>query len=340
MSTAKPSAQPSSGKMVTATFREAIGQAIAEEMTRDPNVFLMGEEVGFYQGAYKVSQGLLERFGPTRVIDTPIAESGFAGLGVGAAMTGLRPIIEFMTFNFSFVAMDPVINAAAKARQMSGGQLKVPIVFRGANGAGGRLAAQHSQSCESFFCHIPGLKVVAPGTVYDAKGLLKSSIRDDDPVIFLESEKLYGLKGEVPEGVDLTIPLGKAEVKRVGKDVTLVAWSRMLGVALEAAEKLAVQGVQAEVWDPRTLRPLDEESLFASVRKTNRVVIIEESWPYAGVGAEISDRIQRNAFDDLDAPVERVTQRDVPMPYAAALENASLPSTERIVAAVKKVLYV
>ena len=328
------------GKLVPVTMREALGQAIAEEMERDDRVFLLGEEVGHYQGAYKVSQGLLERFGERRVLDTPISESGFAGLGVGAAMCGLRPIVELMTFNFSFVAMDPIVNAAAKARMMSGGQVKVPIVFRGANGAGGRLAAQHSQSCEAFFCHVPGLKVIAPGTPWDAKGLLKAAIRDDDAVVFLESERLYGMKGEVPAGKDHVLPIGKADVKRAGKDVTIVAWSRMLGLALEAATLLAEQGIDAEVWDPRTLKPLDLPSLIESVKKTNRVVIVEEGWTTGGFGAQIADDVQRHAFDFLDAPIERVAQRDIPMPYADALEKASLPSVERIVEAARKAAYV
>src|SRR5579883_969707 len=262
-------------------MREALGQAMAEEMERDQNVFLMGEEVGHYNGAYKVSQGLLDRFGEKRVIDTPINENGFCGLGVGAAMAGLRPIVELMTFNFSLVAIDAIVNSAAKARLMSGGQVKVPIVFRGAGGAGGRLAAQHSQSLESYFAYVPGLKVVVPSTPYDAKGLLKTSIRDDNPVIFIENERLYGLKGEVPDG-EYTLPLGKADLKREGKHVTIVAWSRMVHLALEAALALAKKGIEAEVWDPRTLKPLDEESLVASVKKTNRAVVVEEGWRTAG----------------------------------------------------------
>ncbi|HZU98206.1 MAG TPA: pyruvate dehydrogenase complex E1 component subunit beta [Planctomycetota bacterium] len=320
-------------------MREALGQAMAEEMERDQNVFLMGEEVGHYNGAYKVSQGLLDRFGEKRVIDTPINENGFCGLGVGAAMAGLRPIVELMTFNFSLVAIDAIVNSAAKARLMSGGQVKVPIVFRGAGGAGGRLAAQHSQSLESYFAYVPGLKVVVPSTPYDAKGLLKTSIRDDNPVIFIENERLYGLKGEVPDG-EYTLPLGKADLKREGKHVTIVAWSRMVHLALEAALALAKKGIEAEVWDPRTLKPLDEESLVASVKKTNRAVVVEEGWRTAGMGAEISDVIQRRAFDWLDAPIERVTTEDVPMPYADSMEKRALPSLERVIAACEKVLYV
>jgi pyruvate dehydrogenase E1 component beta subunit len=320
-------------------MREALGQAMAEEMERDQNVFLMGEEVGHYNGAYKVSQGLLDRFGERRVIDTPINENGFCGLGVGAAMAGLRPIVELMTFNFSLVAIDAIVNSAAKARLMSGGQVKVPIVFRGAGGAGGRLAAQHSQSLESFFAYVPGLKVVVPSTPYDAKGLLKTSIRDDNPVIFIENERLYGFKGEVPDG-EYTLPLGKADLKREGKHVTIVAWSRMVHLALEAAEALAKKGIEAEVWDPRTLKPLDEDSLVASVKKTNRAVVVEEGWRTAGMGAEISDVIQRRAFDWLDAPIERVTTEDVPMPYADSMEKRALPSLERVIEACEKVLYV
>ena len=319
-------------------MREALGQAMAEEMERDANVFLMGEEVGHYNGAYKVSQGLLDRFGEKRVIDTPINENGFCGLGVGAAMAGLRPIVELMTFNFSLVAIDAIVNSAAKARQMSGGQVKVPIVFRGAGGAGGRLAAQHSQSFESYYTYVPGLHVVAPSTPYDAKGLLKAAIRKDDPVIFIENERLYGFKGEVPEG-EYTLPLGVGDVKRQGRDVTIVAWSRMVHVAQEAAAELAKKGIEAEIWDPRTLKPLDIEGLVATVKKTNRVVIVEEGWRYAGVGSELAYTIQREAFDYLDAPIERVTTEDVPMPYAAAVEAKALPSVERVLAACDKVLY-
>lgn len=319
-------------------MREALGQAMAEEMERDPKVFLMGEEVGHYNGAYKVSQGLLDRFGEKRVIDTPINENGFCGLGVGAAMAGLRPIVELMTFNFSLVAIDAIVNSAAKARLMSGGQVKVPIVFRGAGGAGGRLAAQHSQSFESYYTYVPGLHVIAPSTPYDAKGLLKTSIRDDCPVIFIENERLYGFKGEVPEG-EYTLPIGVGDVKREGKHVTIIAWSRMVHLALEAAAELAKKGIEAEVWDPRTLKPLDEAGMVASVKKTNRVVIVEEGWRSAGVGAEIAYTLQREAFDHLDAPIERVTTADVPMPYAASLEAYALPSVAKVLDACNKVLY-
>lgn len=321
------------------TFREALNQAMAEEMERDANVFLMGEEVGYYQGAYKVSQGLLERFGPKRVIDTPIAELGFAGLGVGAAQVGLRPIIEFMTWNFSILAMDQIVNNAAKLRYMSGGALRIPVVFRGASGAAHQLGAQHSQSLEAWYCNVPGLIVMAPSTPKDAKGMLKSAIRDDNPVIFIESEVAYGYKGEVPEGEHL-VPIGVGDVKRPGKDVTLIAWSKMIHVALEAANLLAQEGIEAEVIDPRTLRPLDEQLLLTSIEKTNRCVIVEEGWPYAGVGAEISHRIYQNAFDHLDAPILRVTSEDVPMPYAKNLEQAVMPSAPKVVAAAKKVLYI
>ncbi|NLP12360.1 pyruvate dehydrogenase complex E1 component subunit beta [bacterium] len=321
------------------TFREALNQAMAEEMERDPNVFLMGEEVGYYQGAYKVSQGLLERFGPKRVIDTPIAELGFAGLGIGAAQVGLRPIIEFMTWNFSILAMDQIVNNAAKLRYMSGGALKIPVVFRGASGAAHQLGAQHSQSLEAWYCNVPGLIVMAPSTPKDAKGMLKSAIRDDNPVIFIESEVAYGYKGEVPEG-EYLVPIGVGDVKRPGKDVTIIAWSKMIHVALEAANLLAQEGIQAEVIDPRTLRPLDEQLLLTSIEKTNRCVIVEEGWPYAGVGAEISHRIYQNAFDHLDAPILRVTSEDVPMPYAKNLEQAVLPSAPKVAAAAKKVLYI
>ncbi|MBI3722695.1 pyruvate dehydrogenase complex E1 component subunit beta [bacterium] len=319
-------------------MREALGQAMAEEMDRDPDVFLMGEEVGHYQGAYKVSQGLLERFGEKRVIDTPINENGFCGLGVGAAIAGLRPIVELMTFNFSLVAIDAIVNSAAKARLMSGGQVKVPIVFRGAGGAGGRLAAQHSQSFESYYSYVPGLRVVCPSTPRDAKGLLKTSIRDDNPVVFIENERLYGLKGEVPEG-EITIPLGKGDTKREGKDLTIVAWSRMVHLALEAAAALEMEGFDCEVWDPRTLKPLDEAGLVASVKKTNRCVVVEEGWRTCGYGGEIAYTVQREAFDWLDAPVERVTTEDVPMPYADSLEKRALPSVERIVEACKRVAF-
>jgi pyruvate dehydrogenase E1 component beta subunit len=321
------------------TYRDALTQALAEEMRRDPKVFLMGEEVGVYQGAYKVSRGLLQEFGPSRVIDTPITEEGFAGVGVGAAMVGLRPVIEMMTWNFSMLAMDQIVNGAAKMLYMSGGQFKMPIVIRGPGGAAHQLAAQHSQSLESWYAHVPGLKVVAPSTPYDAKGLLKAAIRDDDPVIFFEGETLYGSKGEVPEG-DYVVPIGVADVKRAGTDVTIVAWSKMVSVALKAADALAAEGVSCEVVDPRTLRPLDEEPILASVRKTNRCVVVEEGWEYAGVGAQLAYLIHRGAFGDLDAPVTRVTGADVPMPYAKNLEHLAMPSAARVVAAVKEVLYI
>ncbi|TAK08079.1 MAG: pyruvate dehydrogenase complex E1 component subunit beta [Candidatus Manganitrophaceae bacterium] len=324
--------------MAHIAYREALGQAMSEEMRRDEKVFLMGEEVGFYQGAFKVSRGMLEEFGPMRVIDTPITEAGFTGVGIGAAMVGLRPIIEMMTFNFSILAMDQIINNAAKVRSMSGGQFTVPMVVRGPGGSAARLAAQHSQSLESLYCHIAGLKVIAPSVPKDAKGLLKSAIRDNNPVICFEAQALYGTMGEVPEG-EYTIPIGVADVKREGKDVTLIAWSKMLLLCLRTAEELAKQGIDAEVVDPRTLRPLDMETILQSVRKTNRVVIVEEAWPYASVGAEIADRITHEALDILDAPVERVTGVDAPIPYAKNLEQAALPSPEKIIQAVKKVMY-
>ncbi len=325
--------------MAELSYRDALNQALAEEMARDPRVFLMGEEVARYNGAYKVSQGLLDRFGSARVVDAPISELGFTGLGVGAAMVGLRPVIELMTWNFAILAMDQIVNNAAKLRHMSGGQLRCPIVFRGPGGAGGRLSSQHSQALEANYAHFPGLKVIAPGTPADAKGLLKSAVRDENPVVFIEAELLYGARGEVPEG-EHTVPIGKAEVKREGGDVTLVTWSRMLtACALPAAEQLAQAGVHAEVLDLRTLKPLDEEAIAASVRKTNRAVIVEEAWGFAGVGAQVADFIQRACFDDLDAPVGRVTGLDVNMAYAANLERATQPSVERVVEAVNQVLY-
>jgi pyruvate dehydrogenase E1 component beta subunit len=324
--------------MPVITYRDALNQAIREEMRRDPRVFLMGEEVGIYQGAYKVSKGLLQEFGEKRVIDTPITEEGFAGLGVGAAMVGLRPIVEMMTWNFSMLAMDQIVNGAAKMFYMSGGQIRIPIVFRGPGGAAHQLAAQHSQSLESWFCHVPGLKVVAPSTPYDVKGLFKTAVRDDDPVIFFEGETLYGSKGEVPDE-DYTIPLGVADVKRAGSDVTIVAWSKMVAVAMQAAALLASDGISCEVIDPRTLRPLDEEPIVASVRKTNRCVIVEEGWPMSGLGAQVACVIHREAFTDLDAPVARVTGADVPMPYAKNLEHLAQPSASRVVEAVRAVLY-
>lgn len=325
--------------MAVVTMREALNQALREEMLRDENVFLMGEEVAEYQGAYKVTKGLLEELGEKRVIDTPITELGFAGLGVGAAMVGLRPIIEFMTFNFSILATDQIINSAAKMLYMSGGQFKIPIVFRGPGGSAFQVSSQHSQALESWFAYFPGLKVVMPSTPADAKGLLKSAIRDDDPVIFIEQERMYGNKGEVPDDADFTIPLGVADVKREGSDVTIVARSLMVPVALKAAEKLQEQGVSCEVIDPRTIRPLDIGTIIESVKKTNRVVVAEESHPFCGVGAEISSEISERAFDYLDAPVKRVSGGDVPMPYAKNLENLAIPGVDQIVAAVREVSY-
>jgi pyruvate dehydrogenase E1 component beta subunit len=320
------------------TYRDALNQALREEMQRDPSVFLMGEEVAVYQGAYKVSRGLLEEFGPERVVDTPITELGFAGIGVGAAMVGLRPIVEFMTWNFALLAIDQIVNSAAKMLYMSGGQVPIPIVFRGPGGAALQLAAQHSQSFEAWYANVPGLKVVVPATPADAKGLLKSAVRDDNPVVFIEGEMLYNTKGEVPEG-EHVVPLGVADVKREGTDVTLVAHGKMVALALKAAEVLAKDGVSAEVVDPRTIRPLDVATIAASVRKTNRCVIVEENWPFAGVGAQVVDDIQREAFDWLDAPILRVTGADVPMPYNKQLEKLAKPDVPKVVAAVNRVLY-
>jgi pyruvate dehydrogenase E1 component beta subunit len=325
--------------MAVMTMREALNQALAEEMQRDENVFLLGEEVAAYQGAYKVSKGLLEKFGEKRVIDSPITELGFAGLGVGAAMVGLRPVIEFMTFNFAILATDQIINSAAKMLYMSGGQFNIPIVFRGPNGSAYQVSSQHSQALESWFAHFPGLKVVMPSTPADAKGLLKSSIRDDDPVIFLEQERMYGNKGEVPDDPDFTIPLGVAEVKREGTDCTVVARALAVPLALKAAEELERQNVSVEVVDPRTIRPLDIETIINSVKKTNRVVIAEESHPFCGVAAEISAQIMERAFDYLDAPVKRLSGIDAPMPYARNLERLALPDVDKIVAAVREVSY-
>ena len=319
-------------------YREALNQALREEMQRDPNVFLMGEEVGFYQGAFKVSKGLLEEFGPMRVIDTPITEGGFTGVGIGAAMVGLRPIIEMMTFNFALLALDQIINNAVKIRYMSGGQLKIPIVIRGPGGPSRQLAAQHSQSLESIFCHVAGLCVISPSTPKDAKGLLKSAVREDNPVVFIEGQELYRNRGFVPEE-EYSIPIGVAEIKREGNDVTLIAWSKMLHLALDVAETLSREGIQAEVVDPRTLKPLDLETILGSVRKTGRAVIIEEGWRFCGVGSEISSMLYGKGFGSLDAPIERVTAFDVPTPYAKNLEVASLPTRERVIRAVKKVLY-
>ena len=320
------------------TYREALNQAMSEEMRRDQTIVLMGEEVGFYQGAYKVSKGMLEEFGPMRVLDTPITELGFTGLGVGAAMVGLRPIVEMMTFNFAILALDQIVNSAAKMLYMSGGQFNVPMVIRGPGGSAHQLAAQHSQSLESWFCYVPGLKVVMPSTPADAKGLLKTAIRDDNPVVCIESEVLYGTKGEVPEG-EYLIPLGVADIKRPGKDVTLIAHSKMVFVALEAAAELAKEGIEAEVVDPRTLRPLDAATLVESVKKTNRAVIVEEGWPFCGVGAQIVDTLQSQAFDFLDAPILRVTGADVPTPYAKNLEHLAFPDKDKVIDAVNKVLY-
>lgn len=331
--------EPSYGKTVRQTVREALRDAMAEEMRRDPAVFLMGEEVAQYQGAYKVSQGLLDEFGPDRVIDTPITEMGFAGLGTGAAFAGLKPIIEFMTFNFSMQAIDQIINSAAKTLYMGGGQLPVPIVFRGPNGAASRVGAQHSQCFASWYAHCPGLKVVAPYSGADAKGLLKAAIRDPNPVVVLENELLYGQSFDVPEDPDFVIPIGKAKIEREGRDVTIIAFSRMVKLALDAAETLAGEGISAEVINLRSLRPLDTATLIASAEKTGRVVSVEEGWPVAGIGAEIAAQIQELAFDWLDAPVTRVTGKDVPMPYAANLEHLALPQTEDIVAAAKAVCY-
>ncbi|MEX2526318.1 MAG: pyruvate dehydrogenase complex E1 component subunit beta [Gemmatimonadota bacterium] len=327
--------------MPTITYREALNQALQEEMERDDSVFLMGEEVAEYDGAYKVSKGLLDQFGDQRVVDSPISELGFAGLGVGAAMVGLRPVIEFMTFNFSLLALDQVINSAAKTLYMSGGQIPVPIVFRGPTGPALQLGAQHSQACESWYVHAPGVKLVTPGTPADAKGLLKAAIRDPDPVVFMEGELLYNVKGEVPhpdEG-DFVIPLGLAELKREGGDVSIITHGPTIHVALQAAAKLEKDGIQADVLDLRSLRPLDVDAILETVRKTNRAVYLEAGWPYAGIGAQIVATIQEEAFDHLDAPVLRVTQADVPMPYAKNLEQLAKPNAERVVAACNRVLY-
>ena len=324
--------------MPVITYRDALGQAIREEMQRDDRVFLMGEEVAVYQGAYKVSKGFLQEFGEMRVVDTPITELGFAGIGVGAAMVGLRPVIEFMTWNFALLAIDQVVNAAAKMLYMSGGQYKIPIVFRGPNGAAMQLSAQHSQAWESWLAHIPGLKVIAPGTPYDAKGLLKSAIRDDNPVCVLEGEMLYNTKGEVPDG-DYTIPLGKADLKREGDHCSIITHGKMVLVAMQAADQLAKEGIRLDVVDLRTIRPIDIEAIATSVNKTNRAVVLEEGWAVCGVGAQVVDYIQRECFDNLDAPVVRVHQEDVPMPYARSLEKAAKPDLPKTIAAVRKVMY-
>jgi pyruvate dehydrogenase E1 component beta subunit len=320
------------------TYREALNQALTEEMERDDSVFLMGEEVAEYDGAYKVSKGLLDQFGDLRVVDSPISELGFAGLGVGAAMVGLRPVIEFMTFNFSVLALDQVLHSAAKMLYMSGGQINIPMVFRGPTGAALQLAAQHSQALETWYVHAPGIKVVTPATPADAKGLLKASIRDNDPVAFMEGELLYNIRGEVPEG-EHVIPLGVADLKREGGDVSIVTHGKMVHLGLQAAGVLSKEGFEADVLDLRSLRPLDADAILASVRKTNRMVCLEEGWPYSGVGAQIAAMVQEEAFDDLDAPILRVTQADVPMPYAKNLEIMAKPSAQRVVEACRRVLY-
>jgi pyruvate dehydrogenase E1 component beta subunit len=324
--------------MATVTYRDALNQALREEMQRDDRVFLMGEEVGVYQGAYKVSKGLLQEFGEMRVVDTPITELGFAGIGVGAAMVGLRPVIEFMTWNFALLAIDQVVNSAAKMLYMSGGQFNIPIVFRGPNGAALQLSAQHSQAFESWMAHVPGLKVVSPGTPADAKGLLKSAIRDDNPVIFFEGEMLYNIKGDVPDEEHL-VPIGKAELKREGDHCTIVTYGKSVHLAMQAADQLVKEDIRVDVVDLRTVRPMDIDAITSSVRKTNRAVVLEEGWEVAGIGAQIVDYIQRDCFDDLDAPVVRVHQADVPMPYAKNLERAAKPDVPKTIAAVKKVMY-
>jgi pyruvate/2-oxoglutarate/acetoin dehydrogenase E1 component len=325
--------------MAVMMYREALNLALREEMRRDPRVFLMGEEVGLYEGAYKVTAGLLKEFGEKRVIDTPICESGFTGVGVGAAMLGLRPVIEMMTFNFAILALDQIVNSAAKMLYMSGGQYPIPLVVRGPGGPAAQLAAQHSQSMETYFYHVPGLKVVRPSTPADAKGLLKSAIRDDNPVIFIESETLYAIKGEVPEDPEFTVPLGKAAIRREGTDVTVIAYMGMLYRALEVAEELAKEGISAEIVDPRTLRPMDQDTIISSVRKTHRAVVVEAGAGFAGMGSEIATEITEDAFDDLDAPVERVTGENAPMPYARNLELLKTPSKAKIMAAIRKVCY-
>lgn len=324
--------------MAVISYREALNQAMREEMDRDPNIFIMGEEVGYYNGAYKVTQGLLQRFSERRVIDAPIAEMGFAGIGIGAAMVGLRPIIEFMTWNFSLVAIDQIVNNAAKLYQMSGGQYHVPIVFRGPGGPAVQVSSQHSQSLESYYAHVPGLKVCMPSTAYDAKGLLKSAIRDDNPVVFIEGETLYNTTWEVPEG-EYVIPIGKSDLKREGKDITLIAWSKMVWTCMDTAKVLAEEGIECEVVDLRTLRPLDIDTVAESVKKTGRAVIVEVGWPVAGFGAEVAYQVQKLCMDYLDAPVERVCSDDVPMPYAKNLEDEVQPQVKDVVAAVKRALY-
>jgi pyruvate/2-oxoglutarate/acetoin dehydrogenase E1 component len=319
------------------SYREALNQAMREEMERDLRVFLIGEEVGYYQGAFKVSKGFVEKFGAERVLDTPIAEAGFTGLAIGAAMAGLRPIVELMTFNFGILALDQIVNNAAKVRYMSGGQLSVPMVIRGPGSAAHQLAAQHSQSLEAWFCHVPGLKVIAPATPYDAKGLLKSAIRDENPVIFIEAQLLYGTKGEVPDH-DYTLPIGKADVKRAGGDVTIVAYSKMALLALEAADALSKDGIEADVIDLRTLKPLDTDTILESVHKTGRVVIVEEGWKFCGLGAQIAETIYAKGFDSLDGPIVRVAGEEVPMPYTRPLEDLAIPDLARVISAVKSIL--
>ena len=324
--------------MRTIQFREAVCEAMSEEMRRDPSIYLMGEEVAEYNGAYKASKGMLDEFGPKRIIDTPIAERGFSGIGVGSAMNGCRPIIEYMTFNFSLVAMDQIISNAAKMRQMSGGQINIPIVFRGPTASAGQLGATHSQAFENWYANCPGLKVVVPSTPYDVKGLLKAAIRDNDPVIFMESEQMYGDKGEVPEE-EYIIPLGVADVKRVGKDVTIISFGKIIKEAFVAADELAKEGIECEIIDLRTIRPMDWETIFTSVKKTNRLVILEEAWPFASVSSEITYQVQENIFDYLDAPIQRITTADTPAPYSPALLAEWLPNAQDVVKAVKKVMY-
>lgn len=319
-------------------FREALREAMSEEMRRDQNIFLMGEEVAEYNGAYKVSQGMLDEFGAKRIIDTPIAELGFAGIGVGAAMNGLRPIVEFMTFNFSLVAIDQVINAAAKMYQMSGGQFNIPMVFRGPTGSAGQLGAQHSQAFENWYANCPGLKVVVPSNPYDAKGLLKSAILDNDPVIFMESEQMYGDKGEVPEE-EYYLPIGQAHIAQTGTDVTIVSFGKIIKVAYAAAEELAKDGISAEIIDLRTVRPIDYNTIIESVKKTNRLVIVEEAWPLASISSEITYMVQKHAFDYLDAPIRRITTEDTPLGYAPTLVQAFLPNPEKVIKAIKEVMY-
>jgi len=319
-------------------FREAIAEAMSEEMRRDANVYLMGEEVAEYNGAYKASRGMLDEFGPERVIDTPISESGFSGIGIGSAMNGCRPIIEFMTFNFSLVAIDQIINNAAKMRQMSGGQFNIPIVFRGPTASAGQLAATHSQAFENWYANTPGLKVIVPSNPYDAKGLLKSAIRDDDPVIFMESEQMYGDKAEVPEE-EYTIPIGKADIKREGKDVTIVSFGKIIKEAYKAAEELEKEDISCEIIDLRTVRPMDHDTILESVKKTNRIVILEEAWPFGSIASEITYQVQSKAFDYLDAPIQRITTADVPAPFSSVLLKEWLPNADDVIKAVKKVMY-